>query len=169
MTKDTQRIPVGKIATAHGVRGDVKIQYFLEDPDLLFTDGGVYTAPDGPKKLTLSYRNMLNGGALVAAVDGIADRNAAELLRGTTLYLDESDLPAPAEGEIYARALEGMEAMTPDGKVLGRVLGLRNFGASDLVEIQGPRGAFFLPFCAPYLVRVDEAARHIVLEEPEAL
>ncbi|NBX66161.1 MAG: 16S rRNA processing protein RimM [Proteobacteria bacterium] len=162
-----KRVLIGRITTAHGVRGDVKVQYFLEDLDLMFGDAGVYTSDTKPDRILLTYKNDLKGDVVVCSVKGVTDRNVAERLRGTQLYVDEADLPQPDEGTVYLRELEGMEAVTPDGKALGRVLGVRNFGASDLLEIKGKKENYFIPFCEPFLVEIDKENRKVVLNEPD--
>ena len=164
-----KRVLIGRITTAHGVRGDVKVQYFLENVDLLFSDAGVYTSDTKPERVVLTYKNDLKGDVVVCSVSGISDRNAAERLRGTQLYLDEQDLPPPDAGMVYLRELEGLEAVTPEGKALGTVLGVRNFGASDLLEIKGKKENYYIPFCEPFLVRVEREAKRVILNEPEVL
>lgn len=164
-----KRVLIGRITTVHGVRGDVKVQYFLEDLDLMFGDAGVYTSETKQERIHLTYKNDLKGDVVVCSVKGITDRNVAERLRGTQLYLDEQDLPPPDAGTVYLRELTGMDAVTPDGKALGAVLGVRNFGASDLLEIKGKKENYFIPFCEPFLVRVDREAKRVVLLEPEVL
>jgi 16S rRNA processing protein RimM len=167
--EQVKRILIGKIATAHGVRGDVKVQYFLDDVDLLFTPQGLYTSETKPDKIILTYKNNLNGKVLVCSVKGITDRNVAERLRGTSLYINESDMPELDENELYLRDIIGMGCATPEGKTLGSVISIQNFGASDLLEIQGTQGSFFIPFCEPYLVNVDKQTRTITLNEPEVM
>jgi 16S rRNA processing protein RimM len=164
-----KRVLVGKITTAHGVRGDVKVQYFLEDTEILFRPEGVYTSETKPDRITLSYKNDLNGDVCVCTVKGVTDRNVAERMRGTSLYIDEADMPELDEDAVYLRELEGMDAVTPEGKALGTVLGVRNFGASDLLEIKGKKESYFIPFCEPFLVSVDKDARRVTMLEPEVL
>ena len=165
-----KRILVGKIATAHGIRGDVKVLCYADDPELLFRAQGVFASEKTDKRLTLTPKSEPKPGLYIATVKGIADRNAAELLRATMLYIDRDDLPElDDEDTVYHIDMEGMQAVTPEGKVLGTVLRVQNFGASDLLDIQGDAGNFYIPFCAPYLVSVDHDAKRIVLLEPEIL
>ncbi|MBU6234606.1 MAG: 16S rRNA processing protein RimM [Alphaproteobacteria bacterium] len=164
-----KRILIGSITTAHGVRGDVKVRCMIEDTDLLLRPEGVFTSQSKPDRVFLTYKNDLKGDVIVCTVKGVTDRNAAERLRGTSLYIEEADLPALDEDTIYMRELEGMEAVTPEGKALGTVLGVRNYGASDLLELRRGAENYFIPFCAPYLVNVDKAARRITINEPEVL
>lgn len=164
-----KRVLIGKIATAHGVRGDVKVVCLVEDMDLLFRPEGVFTSESKNARIVLSYKNALKREAIVCHIEGIDDRNAAERLRGTSLYIDEADLPTLQGDSVYAREIEGMDVVTPEGKPLGKALGVRNFGASDLLEIREGGGTFFIPFCAPYLIEIKKDARKIVLVEPEVL
>ena len=77
---------------------------------------------------------------VVARLDGIADRNAAEALKGVELYVDRERLPAAAEGEFYHADLIGLAAVDPDGKPSARSLAVHNFGAGDLLEIRPAGG-----------------------------
>ena len=85
---------------------------------------------------------------VVARIDGIADRNAAEALKGIELYVDRERLPAAAEGEFYHADLIGLAAVDPAGKPIGEIVGRANFGAGDLLEIRlaGSRKTELMPF-----------------------
>lgn len=164
-----KRVLIGSITTAHGVRGDVKVRCMIEDTEILLRPEGVFTSQTKGDRVYLTFKNNLKGDTIVCTVKGVADRNAAERMRGTSLYVDEADLPALDADEVYIRELEGMDAETPEGKALGRVLGVRNYGASDLLEIKGTKENYFIPFCEPFLVRIEKEARRIILNEPEVM
>ena len=104
------------------------------------------------------------GGKLLARLDGLNDRTKAEALRGKRLYVDRAALPAPGDGEFYHVDLIGMEARAADGKTLGKILALHNFGASDIVEI-GAAGSksFMVPFTDAFVPEVDVEKRCITL------
>jgi 16S rRNA processing protein RimM len=131
---------VGIITAAHGVRGQVKIRSLTDNPEDIFTCG-VLTDASHKRTFTIA-RNGGTGQTLIASIEGIADRNAAELLRGTTLFA-----PAGAAPKSLSRELTGLEVKLPDGKVDGRVTGVYNFGAGDVVEIKKTNGkSEMLPF-----------------------
>jgi 16S rRNA processing protein RimM len=102
-------------------------------------------------------------GGVVAAVDGITDRNAAEALRGTELFVPRAVLPPTDDDEFYQDDLIGMEVVDAAGAARGAVLAVHNFGAGDVLEIAPPLGAtFFLPFSRDAVPTVDVAARRLV-------
>jgi 16S rRNA processing protein RimM len=164
-----RRILIGKIASAHGIKGDVKVLCYADDPDLLFQDTGLFTDATTDKRLVLSRKAKPKPTLYIASVQGIADRNAAERIGGTLLYVEREALPALEDGALYHADMEGLEAVSTEGKVMGKVLRVQNFGAGDLLEIQGKKESYYIPFCAPYLVSVDMDARRVVLNEPEVM
>lgn len=164
-----RRILIGKVASAHGIKGDVKVVCYADDADLLFRDAGVYTGETTQDRVVLSFKSEPKPNLFIAAIEGVSDRNAAEAARGTALYIDRADLPEAEEGLIYHMDLEGMEVVSADGKAMGKVLRVQNFGAGDLLEIQGKKESYYLPFAAPYLVGVDKDAKRVVMNEPDVL
>lgn len=164
------RICIGEIATAHGVRGLVKVRYFGDNPEALEEYGPLFTTETGDASVTLRLKHEA-GGAIIAEVSGISDRNAAEKLRGTQLWTERRALPKIEEEGVYYHAdLIGLEARTADGTVIGSVNAVENFGASDLLEIKPPGGKkFFLPFVDDYVGAVDLDAGTVIIEIPEGL
>lgn len=129
-----EKVCLGMITTAHGIRGEVRIKSYTTDPVAL-GDYGPLTDRSG-RVFKLKLRGKPKGEMVVAAIEGIADRNAAEALRNTELFIDRARLPAlDDEDEFYQSDLVGLRAETPEGDVLGEVVGLQNFGASDLLEV----------------------------------
>lgn len=162
-----KRICVGEITSAHGVRGFVKVHCFGDDPETL-VKYDLYTSEDGAEIVHLDLKHMA-GGALVAEVEGVADRNEAEKMRGMKLWVDRDALPE-LEDAYYHADLIGLEARTEEGAVVGTVTAVENFGASDLLEIKPPAGKkFFLPFVDDYVGEVDLDAKTVIVEIPEGL
>lgn len=164
-----RRILIGKVATAHGIKGDVKVVCYADDPALLFSDAGVYTDETTQKRVVLLPKSEPKDNLFIATIKGMSDRNEAERARGMSFYVERAELPEAEDGEIYHSDLEGMVVVTEDGKELGKVLRVQNFGASDLLEITGKGDNLLLPFAAPYLVSLDKDARRIVMIVPEVL
>lgn len=164
------RICIGEIATAHGVRGLVKIRHYGDNPKALEGYGPLYTTETGDKTVTLRLKHEA-GGAVIAEVEGTTDRNDAEKLRGTQLWTERQALPPIKEEGVYYHAdLIGLEARTEDGAVVGTVTAVENFGASDLLEIKPPAGKkFFLPFVDDYVGVVDLENKTVIVEIPEGL
>lgn len=164
MTKP-QRLLLGKIATAHGVRGLVKILVLGDDPLRLESCGPAWTAAEGGTALRLTMKNPL-GKYYLAAVEGVSERNAAEALRHTQLWIDRDKLPDDEDDDGYYYAdLIGLRAVE-NGVTIGTVIAVENFGASDLLEIK-PEGApsFYLPFTDDTVLAVSEDTITIVIPE----
>lgn len=165
---ESKRILIGEIATAHGIKGFVKVRSFVDDDDLLQGDN-VFTAESGPKTIKITLKNALKGD-WVAEVKGVADRNEAERLRGTKLYIDREAMPEADDGEYYVEDLKGLKVIDKDGKDIGVVLSVENFGASDLIDIKPESGAsFYIPFTDNTVLDVDFENGVITVELPETI
>jgi len=163
---DGGRILLGRIIAAHGVRGEVVVRSYADDPQAIGTYGPL-AAPDAGRTIELRVVRVTPKG-VIARVSGIADRNGAEALAGTDLYVDRARLPEAGEGEFYHADLIGLAARAPDGAEIGRVVGVHNFGAGDLIEIAlaASRQTELLPFSEQYVPEVDMAAGRIVVVMP---
>jgi 16S rRNA processing protein RimM len=160
----SKRVCLGKIASAHGVKGLVKILPYGEDPSLIEDLGPAYIAEDSAETVTISLKNP-SGKYLLASVKGCSDRNRAEELRGTELWYDRDLLPETDEGEFYFDDLVGLTVIE-DGQEIGQVTEVNNFGASDLIEITPKGGApFYFPYAENYIVNVDLDAGTIIVKE----
>jgi 16S rRNA processing protein RimM len=132
-------VTLAAVAGAHGVTGEVRLKLFGEGVAALkrhtsFNDGA----------LTLkALRDDNKGGAIVRFAE-IADRTAAEMLRGTVLTVPRSALPPLEEGEYYYADLIGLAALSDAGEALGTVVAVENFGAGDILEIERPSGKRFM-------------------------
>jgi 16S rRNA processing protein RimM len=127
-------VTLAAIIGAHGVAGEVRLKLFGDGPDSLRT----YKSFDaGGRSLTLkTVRHGPNGA--VARFAEIADRNAAEALRGTALTVPRSALPPLADGEYYHHDLIDLPCVSDAGDELGHVVAIENFGAGDILEIERP-------------------------------
>lgn len=161
----TQRICIAKIATAHGIKGFVKLHVFADDPHL--ANGKLFTSDDGDKTLTLKLKNA-TAKHWLAEIEGITDRTAAEKLRGTELYIDKSALPEPDENEFYIADLIGMTCFNENKKEIGTIIAVENFGAGDLLEIQPNGGeSFYLPFNDDTILEITD--EYLIIQIPEGL
>lgn len=164
----SKRILIGEIATAHGIKGLVKLRSFVED-ESLFKTAKVYTGEISDKTISLTLKNQMKGDWL-AEVKDVADRNAAELLRGTKLYIDRDAMPEPDDGEYYIEDLKGLRVVDESGKEIGTVLSVENFGASDLLDIKPQSGAsFYLPFTDDTVKNIDMDKGIVTVEIPEGI
>lgn len=151
MTETRKPVCVAEITAAHGVRGQVKVRSFTQKAED-FASFGALSDAAGKKAFTVKIVGRLKDFFLVS-IDGITDRTAADSLRGTKLFVDRSVLPETDADEFYITDLVGLTAKTEDGKILGRVAGVYNFGAGDMIEIENM--AEFLPFSKTVVPDVD--------------
>jgi len=159
---------VARIVAAHGLTGALKLRCFTERPADVAVYGPVYDQ-QGRRFFELKVIGEARGGVL-ARVDHITDRNAADALRGTDLFVPRAALPAPGPDEFYHADLEGLVALRADGARLGTVRSLDNFGAGDLIEIEVDDGrTLTLPFDRHTVPVVDLAQGRLVVEPPAEL
>jgi len=165
------QLVVGRIGRPHGIRGEVSVEVRTDSPDERFAAGSVLvTDPAERGPLTVS-RLHWHSGRLLLTFDGVADRSAAEALRGTLLVVDSAELPALADpDEFYDHQLVGLRAELPDGAVLGTVEDVVHALAEDLVAVRRPDGGELLvPFVSEIVPTVDLPAGRIVVDPPEGL
>ena len=137
---------VAAVATAHGVRGALKLRCFTENPEDVAAYGPVYDE-QGHRLFTLSVIASAKGGVIVKA-EGVDDRESAEALRGQELFVPRSKLPElEDDDEFYYSDLEGLVAARKGGERFGLVKRVTNHGAGDLLDIAGDDGEHYLiPF-----------------------
>jgi 16S rRNA processing protein RimM len=163
----TDRICVAQIGAPHGVRGEVRLRSFTEDP-LAFVEYGPLESEDGKQRFEIEALRPAKDH-FVARLSGVPDRNAAEKLTNVKLYVSRDVLPDIDEDEtFYFADLIGLDAFTQDGVKLGTVTAMHNFGAGDIIEIKPESGgdAMLLPFTEMVVPEVDIAARRIVVVPP---
>lgn len=164
-----RRILIGKIASAHGIKGDVKVVCYADDADLLFQDAGVYIDEKKNDRVVLTPKAEPKANLFIASIEDVKDRNKAETLRGLSLYIDREELPELESGAMYHSDMAGMDVVSVEGKGMGKVIRVQNFGAGDLLEVQGKKEAYYIPLAAPYLVEIDAENRRIIMNEPEVM
>jgi 16S rRNA processing protein RimM len=168
--RDGERVCLGAVAGAHGIRGEVRIKAFAQDP----LDIGAYgpvTTEDGAQSFEITVLR-LHKGMTIARLDGVRDRNAAEALKGVRLYVPRARLPVPDEEDTWYHAdLVGLEALDPGGTRLGAVIAVQDFGAGDLLEIAlaGQDRTVLVPFTHDIVPRIDVAAGRLVVDAPREL
>ncbi len=156
-----ERVCLGVIGAPHGVRGDVRIRTFTEIPEDIAAYGEL--TDDAGRLWRLSLRGRHKNGVL-ASLRGIGDRNAAERLRGQRLYVARARLPELEAETYYHTDLIGLEARTEDGRVIGDIAMVQDFGAGPLLEITNAQGGtLLLPFTAARVPVVDIAGGKVVL------
>ena len=162
----TERVCLGAIAGAFGVRGEVRLKSFTATPEDIAAYGPLSTE-DGARRFEVTLTGQTKG-ALTARLSGVPTREAAEALRGTRLYVPRDVLPELPEDEFYHADLVGLEVFDTGGARLGRVRAVHDHGAGDLLEIHAPglRQTALLPFTRAAVPTVDLAAGRIVADPP---
>ncbi len=157
---------VGRVAGAFGVRGEVRITAYTEDP-LALLRYRVLVREDGAPGLTLQTARAVKGAVIGRAAE-VSSKEAADALRGLGLYVPRTALPPPEEDEFYLTDLIGLQAGTPDGEPLGRVKALHNFGAGDVLELDPGKGrpTRLIPFTREAVPEVRLAEARLVVIPP---
>lgn len=170
--QDRDRVCVGAVAGAHGVRGLLRIKSFTATPRDVASYGPVISE-DGRVTLTLTVTGEAKGVVLCRAPE-VVDRDRADALKGVRLYVDRTRLPDIADAEEYYHAdLIGLRAETTAGDVLGRVRAIHDFGAGDVVEIvPEPRGGaptLVVPFTRAAVPTIDLEGGRLIVDPPAGL
>lgn len=158
-----ERVCVARIGAPHGVRGEVRLWVFTEDPRAIRAYGP-FQSEDGRTFEIASLRQAKDH--FVARLKGVDDRNAAETLTNVELYIPRDRLPPAGDDETFYHAdLIGLATVTRDGDPLGTVVGVHNFGAGTLLEIRPPRGqSVLIPFTAAHVPEVDIAGKRAIVD-----
>jgi 16S rRNA processing protein RimM len=163
MTKD---VILAAVMGAQGLKGEVKVKIFTAAPDALPRYGALH-ARDGRIFTITAFRPSREGEAVIAFAE-VRDRNAAEALKGTELLVSRDALPAPDEDEFYHADLIGLEVRDSEGRVIGKVAAMHNFGASDVIELVRDDGdSVHLAFTRETVPVIKIAEGYIVVAVPE--
>jgi 16S rRNA processing protein RimM len=141
-----KRVALAAVAGAHGVKGELRLKLFSDSVESLARHSRIYV---GGRELAL--KDVKDGGkTAIARFEGISDRTSAEALRGELVEVDRHALPPLEEGEYYHADLIGLPCVDENGKPLGKVAAVENFGAGDLLEVERPDGKrSLIPFRDP--------------------
>ena len=152
------RVTLAAIIGAHGVRGELRLKLFTDTPDSLAAHRTVLVGGE-PRRLE---RVGGAGKNVTARLAGVADREAAEALRGTLIEVERDALPPLEEGEYYHADLLGLPCVDGQGTPLGTVVAVENYGAGDLLEIEGEGGRRSLIPFRPGIADLED--QHILLD-----
>ena len=165
--KTSEMICVAAVAGAFGIKGEVKLKAFTDVPENCVSYGPLLSET-GRIILTPSSHRLVKDAVAIRCPE-VTTREQAEALKSTKLYVPRENFPAPEEDEFYASDLVGLDVKTTDGKRVGKVVGVQNFGAGDLLEIKPKDSAsFFHPFTLAAVPKVDIKAGRVVIKVQEA-
>lgn len=161
-------IPLGIFGAPQGVRGEVRVKSYTQEPKAIARYGAL-TDSAGKRSFVFAAARPLKDDMLVVRLKDVATREAAQALTGVELFARRGQLPPPGEGEFYHDDLIGLAAVTPEGEALGQIVGLRNFGAGDILEIAPTGGgeSLMLPFKKTVALEIDFAKALIVVAPPQ--
>jgi 16S rRNA processing protein RimM len=158
------RVCVGVITGAHGLQGLVRVRPFTDVAEDVGAYGPVQSE-DGTRNFILDVRNRAGKGQILVQIEGVGDRDASEALKGEKLYVARDRLPSPEADEFYHADLLGLDVVTVEGKALGTVRALHDFGAGELLEILDAGGRLgTIPFTRAAVPDIDLAARRVTVD-----
>jgi 16S rRNA processing protein RimM len=158
-------ILIGRVAGAFGVKGEVRIAAYGDEPQMLLAYRDLKKQDGAPVFSLLSGRVAKN--ELIATTKEVMSKEAIDAMRGLELYIDRDQLPPTDEDEFYLADLIGLRAQSPEGQALGIVKAVQNFGAGDLLEIHFEGApAFYLPFTRETAPAVHVAEGFLVVIRP---
>jgi 16S rRNA processing protein RimM len=167
MTKLQNPVLMAVVGAAHGIKGEVRVKTFTEDPLALGRYGALVDAKGRTFEVT-GIRQQ--GNAVVASFKGVGDRNAAEALNGTELFVDRGALPDDlGEEEFYHADLVGMNVVDERERAIGKVGAVQNYGAGDMLEIRGlGLNGVLIPFTRAAVPAIDLAGKTIRIDRRAA-
>lgn len=159
-------IAVGRVAGAFGVRGEVRITAFTQEPLALARFRELKRQDGSPGLTLLSARDAK--GSIICRCAGIETKDQADALRGLRLFIPREALPPADEDEFYLADLIGLAVVTPEGETLGSVKSVQDFGAGDILEITPAEGGptWYLAFTREAVPEVDIASGKVVVVRP---
>lgn len=163
---NSNRICVAQIGAAHGLKGEVGLWPFTEQPDAV-ARYGTLRSEDGAREFEIESMRVAKDH-FIARFRGVSDRTAADALCNLRLYIPRERLPEPEDAATFYHAdLIGLEAATANGELKGQVIAVQNFGAGDILEIRLADGrTAMLPFNDAAVPAVDLAGGRIVIDPP---
>jgi 16S rRNA processing protein RimM len=164
---------VGRVVRPHGITGEVVVEIRTDDPDTRFAPGTTLRAKPsrgGPERDYVVDSAREHSGRLLVRLDGVADRTAAESLRGTVFVVDSENLPPIDDpDEFYDHQLEGLQVVTIEGRPLGTVAEVLHTAAGELLAVRAEEGEVLVPFVSAIVTSVSLADRTIEIDPPEGL
>jgi 16S rRNA processing protein RimM len=164
---------VGRVVKAHGITGEVVVDVRTDDPDARFAPGTSLRgrpAKGGVEREYAIESVREHGGRLLVRLDGVADREAADALRGTLFVVDSQELPPIDDpDEYYDHQLEGLQVRTVAGDVIGSVAEVLHTAAGELLAVRGAEREVLVPFVGAIVTSVSLTDRVIEIDPPDGL
>lgn len=161
-------IPAGKISSAHGIKGDLKLFSYLESPENFRLYKNFYNK-DG-EKIKFTFLRTQQNFAIIR-LENINDRTAAEKIKGTEFFLNREEMPETKKGEYYYEDLIGLKVLASDKKI-GQIRSINNYGAGEIIEIEyydTQKKNELFAFTKTTFPEINIKEGYIVFEEPEVV
>jgi 16S rRNA processing protein RimM len=162
-------ILLGKVTKPHGIQGEVKVYPYSGQPENFLVYREVFVASSNDKE-RVPYKidkSRIQGNLILVKFSGCSTRNDAEELVGKEIYLQREDLPESADNEYYWLDFEGKQVVTDDGRELGRVTGIFQTEAHDILAVSDGHEEYLIPVQKNFIVRYDN--NKVVLSLPPGL
>lgn len=159
---------LGEIGAAQGLKGEVKLRSYTAEPTAIARYGALQ---DDKGRLIEIESLRVAAKALIARIRGVTTREGAEALTRTRLYIPRERLPERETDEWYHADLIGLSAVDIEGREIGTVVAIQNFGAGDLIEVKPAAGGatVLVPFTRDTVPDVDVEGGRLTLTPPEGL
>jgi 16S rRNA processing protein RimM len=151
---EPQFIPIGRVVAPWGIRGEVKVEVMTDFPERFSCGETLYLRGRAVTNKSSRYQ----GNTAILKLDTIDSRNAAELIRGASLEVPDTDLKPLPKGEYYRFQLIGLEVRSTEGKTLGKISNVLPTGSNDVYEVTSETGSFLIP-------AIDEVVKSIDLDK----
>lgn len=180
MTRDPKRrnselvddfVLIGEIVKPHGIRGEVKVYSYSEQPEnFKYYQKIVLQEPAGSRTETYKVvKSRAQGKLAILQLEGVASREAAEILQGSTLWLKKTDFPQLDSDEFYWHQFIGLQVFTETGRELGAVSSLFSTKAHDVMVVSGTGHEYLIPLTGGIIRNIDEQAGKILIAPPQGL
>jgi 16S rRNA processing protein RimM len=173
MPGDARHLVVGRLRRPHGLKGEVTLFPLTAEPETVFAEGGeiwmVDLAGDEVAGPFVVERSRSYHREWLIKFRGVDHRDALEPWRGLFLAVPAERLTPPADGEVYLHELTGFAVRHEDGTPLGLVSALYELKNGLMIEVQGPKREFLLPYKKEFVREVDRAERRLIVVPPEGL
>jgi 16S rRNA processing protein RimM len=159
-------LTIGRVRSAHGVRGEVRVEVLTDFPELRFRPGAeLFVGPEQGERRPGRIAGVRgHGGSLLVRLDGVGDRDAALGLAGQSLWIRTSSAQRLPADSYYEHELVGLDVVTSDGTEIGRVTALMETGATDVIVVRGAGAVRLLPLTKEVVRVVDLESRRIQIE-----
>jgi 16S rRNA processing protein RimM len=158
---------IGRIVAPHGVRGELRVELATENPDRFAGLEAVYVGPSHRRYAVTGARP--HQGRVLLLLAGVADRNAAERLRGQIVQVPMEEALPLEEGAYYYHEVEGLRVVDERGQELGLLAQVLATGANDVYIVRGPRGELLLPAIRDVILSIEPAQGRVVVRIPLGL